>query len=51
MIRAYQNCPEIVINEKLSKTDAVYSGVRKTFRPKRLGGGLGSTRATINHPF
>lgn len=51
MIRAYQNCPEIEVQGKVCKTDAIYAGLRKSFRPMRLGGGLGSSRSTIVHPF
>ncbi len=51
MYSVYQNCSEVEIKGKLAKTDAVYAGLRKTFRPLRLGGRLGHSRSTINHPF
>lgn len=33
------------------EVDVEYGRTRKTFRPMRLGGGLGYSRRSKNHPY
>lgn len=39
------------ILKKEIEVDCEYSRTRKTFRPRRFGGGLGNSRKSLNHPF
>lgn len=46
--RAFRDGHLIKINDRRVVVDCEYSRTNKTFRPLRLGGGLGNARKTVN---
>lgn len=50
-LSAYSNGSGKKINGRRVYVDAEYSRTNETFRPTRLGGGLGNTRKSKKHPY
>jgi hypothetical protein len=51
MLDFYKQNRYILINNRKCYTDALYQGIKESFKPMYLGGGLGRTRKTVSAKF
>lgn len=51
LMQAYRKGSGVKILGREVEVDCEYARTKKDFRPRRFGGGLGSSRKSLNHPY